>query len=174
MEVKPAWQIRLFDTLEIESPSGVVTAFAGTKAGGILAYLALHLGSPVTREEFRCSQPDRRVCRRRKPQRLRFLCRSSHPKQEQNDADVTERLLRRRKQSHPLRNAEANYWQDTPNREDDTVQRGRHGSRDGVTNASGVATYVYLVPSTAALGVYPLAVIFDEDDYNLAATLTVK
>ncbi|GDX40840.1 hypothetical protein LBMAG21_11320 [Armatimonadota bacterium] len=52
MEVKQAWQIRLFDTLEIESPSGVVTAFAGTKAGGILAYLALHLGSPVTREEL--------------------------------------------------------------------------------------------------------------------------
>lgn len=52
MEVKQTWQIRLFDTLEIESPSGVVTAFAGTKAGGILAYLALHLGSPVTREEL--------------------------------------------------------------------------------------------------------------------------
>ncbi|MCX6377965.1 MAG: BTAD domain-containing putative transcriptional regulator [Armatimonadetes bacterium] len=52
MEVKQTWQIRLFDTLEIESPSGVVTAFAGTKAGGILAYLALHLGSPVKREEL--------------------------------------------------------------------------------------------------------------------------
>ena len=52
MEVKQTWQIRLFDTLEIESPSGVVTAFAGTKAGGILAYLALHLGRPVKREEL--------------------------------------------------------------------------------------------------------------------------
>lgn len=49
----------------------------------------------------------------------------------------------------------------------------------GVTNASGVATYTYTVPSTASLGVHPLAVSFDEDDYNLAsvysaATLTVK
>jgi len=49
----------------------------------------------------------------------------------------------------------------------------------GVTNGSGLATYVYLVPSTATLGVHPLAVSFDEDDYNLAsvysaATLTVK
>ena len=49
----------------------------------------------------------------------------------------------------------------------------------GVTNASGIATYTYTVPSTASLGVHPLAVSFDEDDYDLAAaysaaTLTVK
>ncbi len=46
------WRIRLFGALEIESPSGAVTAFAGTKAGGILAYLALNTGKTVTREEL--------------------------------------------------------------------------------------------------------------------------
>lgn len=49
----------------------------------------------------------------------------------------------------------------------------------GVTNANGVASYIYRIPSTAAFGNHPLAVSFDEDDYNLAATynaavLTVK
>ncbi len=49
----------------------------------------------------------------------------------------------------------------------------------GVTNASGVASYIYTVPSTASLGVHPMSVSFDEDDYDLAATysaatLTVK
>ncbi len=49
----------------------------------------------------------------------------------------------------------------------------------GVTNDSGVASYLYNIPSTMALGKYPLSVSFDEDDYNLAstysgATLTLK
>jgi len=44
------WHIRLFGALEVESPSGVVTSFSGTKAGGVLAYLALNLDKPVKRE----------------------------------------------------------------------------------------------------------------------------
>lgn len=44
------WRIRLFGTLEVESPSGVIVRFTGTKAGGILAYLALNLDKPVKRE----------------------------------------------------------------------------------------------------------------------------
>lgn len=46
------WRIRLFGTLEIESPSGVISRFTGNKAGGVLACLALNLGNIVTREEL--------------------------------------------------------------------------------------------------------------------------
>lgn len=48
----------------------------------------------------------------------------------------------------------------------------------GTTDANGVAEYLYAIPAATASGAYPIAALFDGDDYDNAsagsATLTVK
>jgi DNA-binding SARP family transcriptional activator len=46
------WGIGLFGTFELYKPDGQAAAFHGRKAGALLAYLALHLDTPFTREHL--------------------------------------------------------------------------------------------------------------------------